>query len=356
LSSTFEILVVPVVLEPHPNADTLSIVRIGGYQVVVKTDEYINIDRAAYIPPDVVVPNRPEWAFLDGRRRIKTRKFRGQWSHGLLHPSRADQPIGTNVADELGIVPYEPPSSSREGLSTRAFRALPWYKRFWARWKGYRERPSGHYPHYDVENLRKLPDLFSPGESIIVTEKVHGANALYTSRCSRYNTLLSFFGICSYPRIYIRSRTMWKHPAKRDWWQDAYRATPGLAELLRDFPGISVYGEVYGKGVQGLEYGVTSPHFVAFDIWDRKARVWLTQKAVLYFLHGYGVPIVPILYEGEFINNDMLYMLANDYHKYSVLAAANGSPKQISEGVVVQSLESRKILKIVNDSYLEKAE
>ena len=54
--STFRCDVVPVTLEPHPNADSLSLVRVGGYTVCVRTADWEGVDRGVYIPPDSVVP------------------------------------------------------------------------------------------------------------------------------------------------------------------------------------------------------------------------------------------------------------------------------------------------------------
>ena len=52
------------VLEKHNNADALSIVRIGGYQVVVRTDSWKVGDLAVYIQPDSVVPVTKPFEFL----------------------------------------------------------------------------------------------------------------------------------------------------------------------------------------------------------------------------------------------------------------------------------------------------
>ena len=83
-------------LEKHSNANALSIVRIGGYQVVVRTDSWKVGDLAVYIQPDSVVPVTKPFEFLwanmtfpDGivpekRRRVTARRFRGEWSEGLL--------------------------------------------------------------------------------------------------------------------------------------------------------------------------------------------------------------------------------------------------------------------------------
>ena len=126
-------------LHPHPSADTLSIVYIGGYQCVVKTDNYKVGDLALYIQPDTIVPVHPAFAFLwadvppqdtipERRRRITVRRFRKEWSEGLLMPLSdfgTYMPIsnftlvnglpiceGDDIADILGFTHYEEPDQS----------------------------------------------------------------------------------------------------------------------------------------------------------------------------------------------------------------------------------------------------
>lgn len=346
MSSTFEVPVIKVTLEPHPNADTLSIVRYLGYQIVVKTEEFKNGQLAVYVPPDSVVPQRQEWDFLgmeSRHRRIRTRKFRGVWSQGLLTNAPEGLRVGSNAASALGIIPYEPPSSSREGMSSRQLRALPWYHRIFAYWRELEGRPRGRYPYYDIENGRRYPEIFLPGEPIIVTEKVHGANGLYTSRKPWYRKT---------PQIFMRSRTLWKKRGKSDWWQNAFQVNLSIERILSAIPGISIYGEVYGRGVQALEYGLTSPNFVAFDIW--KDNNWMPQEDALDLLKMHKVPTVPILYIGPFVSFEWIIKNLNGPWKMSKLAERNGTV-QISEGIVVQSQQTRKIMKFLSDGYLEKA-
>src|SRR3990167_9344874 len=106
--STHEILIVPVVLEPHPNADTLSLVRVGGWTVVVRTSDWIGESKGIYVPPDYVVPNNsdPKWAFLGPElkhRRIKVKKLRGIYSEGLLVKADPGMEVGQNVIEQLSI-------------------------------------------------------------------------------------------------------------------------------------------------------------------------------------------------------------------------------------------------------------
>ena len=71
--------VVQVKLEEHPNADSLSIVRVGGYQCIVRTEDWKDGDLAVYVPPDSVVPDTEAFAFLGDHKRIKVRKLLANW-------------------------------------------------------------------------------------------------------------------------------------------------------------------------------------------------------------------------------------------------------------------------------------
>src|ERR1019366_6980029 len=114
----------------HSNADTLGIVYIGGYQCVVKKDAYKTGMLALYVQPDTLVPVHPAFAFLwegteptERRRRVTVRRFRKEWSEGLLIPvsefpalyNQAGvlcQDEGDDVADLLGFSHYEEPDPS----------------------------------------------------------------------------------------------------------------------------------------------------------------------------------------------------------------------------------------------------
>lgn len=63
----------------HENADTLGLVKVFGWQCVVRLADWHEGDLAAYLPPDSLVDTRrPEFAFLrrEGRdtERIRVRR------------------------------------------------------------------------------------------------------------------------------------------------------------------------------------------------------------------------------------------------------------------------------------------
>ena len=88
----------------HGNADSLEIIPIGEYQVVSRIGQFKVGDYGVYLQPDSVVPQTEPFKFIwepymcipteagveftvpEKRRRITVRKFRGEWSEGLLLP------------------------------------------------------------------------------------------------------------------------------------------------------------------------------------------------------------------------------------------------------------------------------
>jgi len=179
--STHSCDVVKVVLEEHPNADSLSIVRVGGYQCVVRTEEWKDDDLAVYIPPDSLVPtNNPQFAFLQkkdrSQERVRAIKLRGVWSQGLLVHAPGDAQEGQDLMEELGVKHYEPPLPMSTGGDNES-------------------APPGHYPKYDVENFNRYNTVIKKGANVVITEKIHGANARYKWHDGR---------------IYCGSRTNWK--------------------------------------------------------------------------------------------------------------------------------------------------
>lgn len=316
--SAFAVEVVPVTLETHPNADSLSIVRVYGYTVCVRSADWQGVQRGAYIPPDSVVPDSPAFEFLNGHRRIRAKRLRGIVSMGLLVPAPDGAVLGDDVAELLGVVHYEPAMlpGCRETEDAKA--------------------PGGYHPSYDVESLRRYAALFTPGEVVWISEKIHGANARYV-----------FEG----GEMHAGSRTRWKKRDERSVWWQALEATPPLAAFCEAHPGVTVYGEVYGQ-VQDLRYGVErGVRFAAFDVLTADGA-WVDPEDAHGLLTSHGVPWVPTLPVQTF-DLARIETLANGP---SLLCAAH-----CREGVVVRPIAERRDdrlgrvhLKMVGTDYLER--
>jgi len=219
-------------IKVHTNADSLEIIPIGEFQVVSRKDQFHVGDLAVYIQPDSIVPQTEPFRFIwepymcipsvenpaceegfavpEKRRRITVRKFRGEWSEGLLLPV-GDFGLhdngngycsflethyfkeGDDVSDFLNITHYDPDADklSLKGETSAAPRLRKKYPQslkgwaiyLWRRAKNvFNTRPDGGVqenvslgiPTYDVDALKNYPGTFVDGEEVIVTEKVHG--------------------------------------------------------------------------------------------------------------------------------------------------------------------------------------
>lgn len=322
-------VIVPV-LEPHPNADSLSIVRIGGFTVCTQTAAWGANQLAAYVQPDSLVPvDRPEFAFLADQtaytarstkaqpgdpathHRVTVRKLRGVPSMGLLVPAPEGAKVGDDAAPALGVLWYDPPVNTDEAISG----------------------PIIHVPVYDVENLRHdLQALAGFGE-LVVTEKIHGANARYT---------------CVDGEFYAGSKSQWKR-GPNTIWHRAAAAVPGIEAMCRQHEGLVVYGEVYGP-VQSLRYGKAEPTLAVFDIY--RGGAWESWGDLLFTAIHYGLPLVPVVDGPGHFTVDQLLDLAEGP---SLIEDAN----HIREGVVVRNIRenrlqdgTRALRKIVSNAYL----
>ena len=344
-TSTHRTEVVPVQLENFPgDADLLSIVKVfDNYQVVVRTSEWENVGVGAYIVPDSVVPDTPQFEFLGNSKRIKVKRFRGVWSMGMLVPAPDGSQIGDDVAEQLNITRWEP----KEQV-TMFGSAMSSPKTF-----------SSYIPVYDVDTWHKYGSLFTNGEEVVVTEKIHGANA-------------RFMYSAEDDKMFCGSKTQWKKDEiqesedgknnKEDLWWKCLRRNPWIEDFCRTFPNYFLYGEVFGN-VQNLKYGAgkNDVFFRAFDVYSDKEMRFLSWNELTSITWNQGEDVlvnderwVPVLYHGKYDTELMKEMSSGA----SMIPTAN----HMREGVVLTPVNERYSneigrvkLKIVSNKYLEKA-
>jgi hypothetical protein len=355
-------------ISPHPNADRLELVAIKGtsYTVVAAKGEWKSGDRAVHIGPDSMVPlDRPEFAFLKTRLdvkpgqshyRLRMAKLRGIASHGILVPVPVGVVHRTNVGDsfalELDVSKYETPAErllrqaeleviSNQSLFQRILSRINPFSRLSARQSSKRK---ASVPDYSVVNLRKVPGYFAEGELVEITEKIHGANI-------RFGLINGRKYIASHHSVKTDMRSWWERwlhigrapgPGwyKTDIWTEWCAANVDFNEL----PDNTVfYGEIYGKGVQDMEYGLTTRMVVIFDVWFVDEKRWAEENEKYLLLATTGFKSSPAV--RRFVNWDN-----------SLLSEADGDSripgaKHIREGVVVKSVDGKKRAKIVSDAY-----
>lgn len=304
-------------IEKHPNADTLGIVKIWGYTAIVRLGDFAEGDLVAYIEPDYVVPETPQFAFLKDRR-IRAKRLRGTWSQGLVTKAPEGAVEGDDVMERLGIARYEPPQHLSSGGDAEAPCAS-----------------LSSVPKYDVESLRRYAHLISPDDLLVVTEKIHGANGRYAWREDR---------------MWCGSRTQWKRSDPTSIWWKVLAANPWIETFCRARPTTILYGEVFGQ-VQDLKYGAKPGQvfFRAFDVLEH-GRWWSYAEQEYALTTEQRVPDVG---RGFFHLEDLERLSRAD----SKIAP------HLAEGIVVrpwterfsEELNGRVVLKLVSDRYLERA-
>jgi RNA ligase (TIGR02306 family) len=302
-------------LTPHPDADTLDLTKVFDYPVITKRGAFREGDLAVYVPVDAVVPDTEAWAFLHGRpvgsaptsrRLVQAKRLRGIFSQGLLVPAPWGFHEGDDVAEFLGITKADD-AEERGGLSTGGeCEAAP---------QGWR------FPTYtDLESLRRWPRVLEADDRVVITEKIHGANARFCHDGER---------------LWVGSRTQIKRydPANL-WWMAA--EVEGLAEKLARLPGLVFFGEVFGQ-VQDLKYGITKGcAFRCFDVFDVRNGRYLDHEDAREAAGDVGVAWVPELHRGRWGDVDPATFAEGD----SFLATMNGA-KHVREGFVVKPLRER---------------
>lgn len=292
----------------HENAERLEIVPVGGWQAVVKKGQFKVGDRAVYIEPDYTVPTAlPEFSFLHKPERdvhrLKAVRLRGTLSYGLLIPvpdRLSDRAVGDNVMEDLGIARYEPPvtNAGADDLPTDQW-------------------PQVYSSKFDVENLQNYPDVLELGEPVIVTEKIHGANARYVYKDGVF---------------YMGSRTRWLKPDAKHIWRRAADNEPSIQRFCEANPGTVLYGEVYGS-VQSLKYGAEpgQVRFAAFAAIE--GGDWVDLDDVF---DDPIYPVAPEVYRGPYDPAVVLPLAEQD-------STVPGAPAgHMREGIVIVPVNERR--------------
>lgn len=304
-------------IQKHPNADRLGIASIYGYTVCVGLEEFKEGDLVAYIPPDSIVPETEQFAFLADHRRIKVKKLRGIISQGLLILAPPGSKEGDDVAGLLGITHYVPPEPLTMGGETE-------------------HPPNGYFPFYDVESFYRYSDLLQVGEQVVVSEKIHGCSGRFVWQDGR---------------LHCGSRAEWKREDTNNLWWKAATQNRWIIDFCKDHEDIAVYGEVYGN-VQDLKYGVTANTFrvAVFDL--LRGDQWVPYEEARDI--GTALLWVPELYRGPYDAQAVIALAEG----YSTIPGADN----VREGCVIKPLKERTDptigrvqLKIASNQYLERA-
>ncbi len=344
-------------IQPIEGKDRIGFVEIGGSKVIVRKDSFKDGDKGLFIYVDSVLPvEMVEHYQLDRLKngRVKAMKMSGITSQGLFLPLSydaipKDAPVHQNIAEQLNILHWKPEVKLYKGTTPHI------NSRNWPSWLDVMK----------VWNITR-PDktnVFEEGiDQVVVTEKIHGMNATYSyvQTYTDYFTqkeVEADFAVCSRKVNFKEDRPAALQNDDMAFQTNAFYSIAdkyNLREKLKQYSeanncDIVVRGELFGKGVQDLEYGMNEIDFRVFDIQISRG-VYLDWINVAHVAEYLGLKTVPVLYEGTF-----------EYDVIREISERKSSlcPTQIGEGVVIRSMteqkignsDDRKMLKMMNPAY-----
>ncbi|RAY13578.1 RNA ligase (ATP) [Actinomadura craniellae] len=345
--STLRVTAERLTIHPHDNADALELAQVGLYRAVVAKGTYRTGDWALYIPEGALLP--PELIDELGltgklagsaRNRVKAVRLRGELSQGIVCSPKAvaDVDLATahaadrDFAADLGVTKWVPEIPVHmAGEMVPAEDLIPWI---------------------EIEDVKRHPTIFEPGEPVVATEKVHGTACLFTLAGEQAYVTSKGFGTKRLAILHSETNLYWRAV-------EAHGVVAAAARIAQRYGAdrVGVFGEVYGKGVQDLAYGTDGrgPGYAAFDVAvvDAGGRRWLDPDELAGVLAEVGLPAVPRLYAGPYDQAALLELAGGR-------ETVSGRAAHLREGLVVRPAAERyspvtggrAIAKFVSPAYL----
>ena len=254
-------------IEPIEGADRIELAHILGWQCVVNKGQFREMDLAVYFEVDSFLPIAPEFEFLRASSyrktdimgegfRLRTMKFRGQISQGLLLPVSAfpaipaDAELGTDVTEILGVKKWE--IEERITTGGTMIGTLPY-----------------DIPHTDETRVQAEPDLiqaFAGLEYYISTKMDGSSNSVGIDE--------NGFHVTGHNYEYKDDGNSPFYELVKSMDLQAKMEAFATANNLSTF---TIQGELCAPGIQKNRLKLTKPAWYVFTIRENGKRVGLTR-------------------------------------------------------------------------------
>lgn len=320
----------------HPNADSLDIAEVLGWQVVVKKGIHKEGDRVVFITIDTIVP-KCEWSeFLADKEkpdkpiRIKNVKLRGEYSSGLVIPmiqfplQFEGLDVGDDVTQILGIQKY--------------IKELP------ANLSGENE---GEFPTHlisktDEDNGLNDPEMvkqvLEQDPTITITQKLDGSSVTIVVENGEIKQ------VCS------------RNLSKKDTEKSTFWRCARMLKIPSDWSGV-IQGEMCGNGIQKNRLQLVDIKIFVFQI--KVGQAYMTYDMMEEFCKTQlECEVVPLIAKLDVASTIKIW--DNPLQKLQELADKQRYPSgQVGEGIVVRpssyirSFQSRRPMgfKLINRNY-----
>ena len=360
-------------LVPMIGYDNIVLAQIGGWETIVKKEEFQKGSLCIFFEIDSFIKERPDLAFLGDVKtynnikgyRIKTKKLKSYVSQGLALPlcmfPEITNPVELDeVTDLLNVIKYD--NSIAQSDNKPGLKAGP---------------TAGKFPHFipktDQERIQNLSDWFTRYSDVEWEETLK----LDGSSCTMYNiekppslwqrirgffglpVISNHFGVCSrnleikrsdnYVKTFTNSDKESTYQSS-DFWRMAH-----LYNVERHLPiGYAIQGELIGPRIQANHEKVEDLDFFIFDVYDILNSRYLTPLERSDFVSTY----LPLMKHVPVLKTTVrIFEVCPDVK--SLLTRVQGqsmNPGTISEGRVYKSLDGTKSFKCINNDYLLKCE
>jgi len=336
----------------HSNAEKLQLGKVGTYQVVVQKGLYQGGETVVFAPEKSVLTGilEQEWkTYLVGpdKNRVKSVVLRGELSCGIIIPNEIVKMVTGKDISEL------PDSEDISGLMgiTKYVPIIPTHL------AGEIEpMPSDMYSsNHDVEQFGVYASEFQASERVVITEKVHGSQAVFYMRFAPDGQIIKWTsskGFASKGLCIKESETngYWMGAKEIGLWDtliEAYKPVEWKEDIV-----VQVFGEAIPCQGGNWMYGKRSPSVVIFKVTVNKVAVPHDQVP-----EGLRKNWVPVLYDGPYENVKELRKLAHGNESVS------GKDLHIKEGIVIAPYWHRRaadgtklLVKVLNPDYKENGE
>lgn len=341
-------------IKPIDGADAIEAVRVDGWWVVSKKEDFKVGDMCVYFEVDSFLPVRPEFEFLrkscfrstkhlgDGFR-LKTIKLRGQISQGLVLPVTIMSSFGDyykgfappnhwsngtlsvkhlegeDVTEFLGVQKWELPLSPQ--LAGKAKGNFPSFLK-----KTDQERIQNCYKQMQRDHANKLFEA---------TLKLDGSSMTVYLKDG-------VFGVCSrnLDLQETEDNTFWKVARKNK-----------FEEMLRAYgKNVAIQGELMGPGIQGNRENLPDHEFFLFDVWNIDTHEYYTTMERLDFVEdcrdlGFTIRVVPYLGLHAIMTHTLDGILA--------MSEVESIMHPVAEGIVYRCYEDGSVsFKAINNKFL----
>src|SRR5690606_18274593 len=140
-----------------------------------------------------------------------------------------------------------------------------------------------------IENYQRYPEALN-GQDVVITEKLHGTNCRVGYVDNKDGEGHQF--VAGSHNVARKSGMYWEP------------LTPNVKDLLyavsinSDGGSVVLYGEIFGTGVQDMDYGQSGRSFRAFDI--SVNGQYMSYDDFEHACQHFGVETVPVLYRGPY--------------------------------------------------------